>query len=277
MRRVCPYTRPEPGGLGATAGQHGTDRHQQVARWPGGRTEALLELLLGQASRLLNGSLETLAILGTAHAQNVFVGALFQQLAVLVAQQSRIGDPDAAPDGKTVLQILMGTTRFVPESTRLTSCNCNRLRFTATPATTCCSVVTNSVAKPIGTTEPGAPLATLKLGRQLQMAPKRGSFQLNVFGTTPILTPGRHFLETVLIAKSGLEVASRLDLATLGLQSGDVPLGHLSGWQDVELEFSDLERRTPHTLEFHLCTIQRQWMSTYFSGRQGAKGVRTLF
>ena len=33
---VCPYTRPEPGGLEATAGQHGTDRHQQVARRPGG-------------------------------------------------------------------------------------------------------------------------------------------------------------------------------------------------------------------------------------------------
>jgi Ca2+-binding RTX toxin-like protein len=111
--------------------------------------------------------------------------------------------------------------------------------------------------RPIGTTEPGAPLATMKLGRQLQMAPKRGSFQLNVFGTTPILTPGRHFLETVLIAKSGLEVVSRLDLATLALQSGDVPLGHLSGWQDVELEFSDLERRTPYTLEFRLFTMEQ--------------------
>ena len=111
--------------------------------------------------------------------------------------------------------------------------------------------------RPIGNTEPGAPLATLKLGRQLQVAPKRASFQLNVFGTTPILTPGRHFLETVLIAKSGLEVVSRLDLATLALQSGDVPLGHLSGWQEVEVEFSDLEKSTPHTLEFRLFTMEQ--------------------
>ncbi len=48
---VCPYTRPEPGGLGATAGQHGTDRHQQVARWPGGRTEETIRGRRGKGSR----------------------------------------------------------------------------------------------------------------------------------------------------------------------------------------------------------------------------------